>query len=71
MTAAVQQPTDNCAACLTPERAVTVQPYLVQPDERSGVRAYYRCPECGFRWWTSWALGEDSLFVPFPERGAA
>jgi hypothetical protein len=53
-------PADNCGACVTPERAVTVQPYLAQPDGAQGVRAYYRC-ECGHRWWTAWLVGSEGL----------
>lgn len=48
------RPVDNCGHCLTPERAVPVDPYLVQEIDPDELRAYYRCGDCGHRWWTSW-----------------
>ena len=67
-------PADGCGNCLTPERSVTVYPYLVEAAETTGVRAYYRCPSCGHRWHTSWAVGaegSEALIDPFPRAGAA
>ena len=31
-----------------------VDPYLVQEIDPDELRAYYRCGDCGHRWWTSW-----------------
>jgi hypothetical protein len=47
-------PPDNCGQCVTHERAITCQPWRVQPAGKDGVRAYYHCGNCGHRWWTSW-----------------
>jgi hypothetical protein len=52
---------DNCGNCVTAERSVTVRPYLTEPDGDHGIRAYYRCPECGHRWWTAWLVGTEGL----------
>jgi hypothetical protein len=43
--------TDNCPACLTPDRSVPVEPHLVYEDGDSTV-ALYRCG-CGHEWPTS------------------
>jgi hypothetical protein len=67
-------PADGCGNCLTAEHSETVSPYLVEPSETTGVRAYYRCPACGHRWHTSWAAGAEggaTLIDPFPKAGAA
>jgi hypothetical protein len=58
-------PTDNCGMCVTEERAITVHPHRVTVDgDGTGVRAWYRCPGCGHRWWTGWAI--DALDLPCP-----
>jgi hypothetical protein len=50
------RPADGCGNCITEERSVIVQPYIVRADNSGGegVRAYYRCPGCGHQWWPSW-----------------
>ena len=64
-------PADNCPACVTQERSVTACPVLIQPDGGEGVRASYRCPECGHCWWTSWLLGVERTERVLRQAGAA
>jgi hypothetical protein len=54
MNAGLPRPADGCGKCIAGERSVVVRPYIVRPDGEEGVRAYYRCPNCGHQWWTSW-----------------
>ena len=54
-------PADNCGNCLTPDSAVTVPPYLTEPEGQGAVRSYYRCFVCGFRWHTSRLLSDEEL----------
>jgi hypothetical protein len=63
--------TEHCGNCVTADRAVTVTPYLIQPDDEHGARAYYRCGECGARWWTSWLVGTEALAATHDPRSAA
>ena len=46
-------PADNCGECLTPDRSVTEHPYLTEPVALGAVKAYYRCRQCGHRWWAT------------------
>jgi hypothetical protein len=46
-------PADNCGECLTPDRSVTEHPYWTEPAPLGALRAYYRCRECGCRWFTT------------------
>jgi hypothetical protein len=54
-------PTDNCGACVKPERSVKVRPYLTEPEGQGAVRSYYRCPECGARWTAGRLLSDEEL----------
>jgi hypothetical protein len=55
------RPPDDCPSCVTGMHSVTVQPHSVQPWP-GGIRADYRCPSCGHRWFTGWNL--DALDLP-------
>lgn len=59
-------PVDGCPGCVTPAHSRLVHPYAValRPLGIEGIRAWYRCPDCGHRWWTGWAYGQ--LDVPCP-----
>ena len=48
-------PADNCGNCVTEECSEVVRPYGFQINDDTGeVRAWYCCPGCRHRWWTSW-----------------
>lgn len=58
-------PTDGCDNCMTVERSFPVHPYRVDEDFRAdSIRAWYKCPACGYRWWTGWT--SEALDVPCP-----
>ena len=51
------RPADDCGECVTDERAVPASPYAVALDaDGEGIRASYRCAECGHWWRTGWSL---------------
>lgn len=56
-------PADGCPSCLTVKRTTIAHPSSMQIGH-SGVLAWYRCPSCGHRWRTSWAL--EALDMPCP-----
>jgi hypothetical protein len=56
-------PADGCPSCLAASRSAVAHPSSVQIDG-SGVLAWYRCPSCGHRWRTWWAL--EALELPCP-----
>lgn len=53
-------PADNCGNCVTPEAAVTVRPYLTEPESPGAVRSHYRC-ECGHSWQASRILSDEEM----------
>jgi hypothetical protein len=60
-----QRPVDGCGECITEKHHVLVHPYRVVIDrDRQGLRAWYRCPECLWSWWTSWHI--SALDSPCP-----
>lgn len=56
MNADLPRPVDGCGKCVTVKRTVIAEPYIVRADGGDGMRAYYRCSNCGHQWWTSWLL---------------
>jgi hypothetical protein len=50
------RPEDGCENCITAERSVIARPYIVRPDGPEGIRAHYRCGNCGYQWQTGWNL---------------
>lgn len=59
-------PVDGCPGCITQAHMRLVHPYQVAEHvlDGGGIRAWYDCPECGHRWWTSWVA--EQIDVPCP-----
>ena len=59
-------PVDGCSNCITAGRVRLVHPYQVAElvIDSLGIRAWYKCPDCGHGWWTGWEHAQ--LDVPCP-----